>query len=59
MQSVTLFDRYAGDHVPEGFVSLAFRLILQDMEKTLEDAAVEVWVAGLLAKLKEQGVHLR
>lgn len=59
MQSVSLFDRYAGDHVPEGFVSLAFRLILQDMEKTLEDAAVDAWVAGLLAKLKEQGVSLR
>jgi phenylalanyl-tRNA synthetase beta chain len=59
LQQVNLFDRYAGEHVPEGHVSLAFRLVLQDLDKTLEDASVEAWVAGLLAALKEKGVVLR
>ena len=38
--SVELFDRYEGRGVPEGRVSLAFRLVFQRTDRTLEDADV-------------------
>ena len=38
--SVTLFDRYQGKGIPDGKVSLAFRLIFQRPDRTLRDAEV-------------------
>ncbi len=38
--SVELFDRYEGGGVPEGQVSLAFRLVFQRPDRTLTDAEV-------------------
>ena len=35
---VALFDRYAGDKLPEGKVSLAIQVTLQPREATLTDA---------------------
>ena len=40
LQDVVLFDRYEGEGVPEGRVSLAFRLDFQHEERTLTDAEV-------------------
>jgi len=44
---VTLFDVYRGKGVAEGKKSLAFRVLLQDTEKTLTDAEVE----GVIQKI--------
>ena len=38
--SADLFDRYEGKGVPEGRVSLAFRLVFQRGDRTLSDAEV-------------------
>jgi phenylalanyl-tRNA synthetase beta chain len=38
--SVSIFDRYLGKGVPEGQVSIAFRLIFQRLDRTLTDAEV-------------------
>jgi phenylalanyl-tRNA synthetase beta chain len=38
--SAELFDRYEGEGVPEGQVSLAFRLVFQRTDRTLTDAEV-------------------
>ncbi|MGH0028570.1 MAG: phenylalanine--tRNA ligase subunit beta [Myxococcota bacterium] len=38
--SVELFDRYEGRGVPEGRVSLAFRLVFQRADRTLSDAEI-------------------
>ena len=38
--SVEIFDRYEGKGVPEGRVSLAFRLVFQRADRTLADAEV-------------------
>ncbi len=38
--SADLFDRYAGKGVPEGRVSLAFRLVFQRADRTLKDSEV-------------------
>ncbi|MGH0036535.1 MAG: phenylalanine--tRNA ligase subunit beta [Myxococcota bacterium] len=40
LQSVELFDRYEGKGVPDGKVSLAFRLVYQRTDRTLTDAEV-------------------
>jgi ribosomal protein L19E len=41
---VVLFDRYAGDRLPEGKVSLALQVTLQPRERTLTDAEIEAVV---------------
>ncbi len=38
---VSLFDRYEGKGVPEGKVSLGFRLVFQRADRTLRDAEVK------------------
>jgi len=40
LQSVELFDRYEGKGIPEGRVSLAFRIVFQRTDRTLTDAEV-------------------
>ena len=37
---VELFDRYAGKGIPEGQVSLAFRMVFQRPDRTLKDHEV-------------------
>src|SRR5690606_21241186 len=48
---VTLFDVYAGEGVPKGRKSLAFRVLLQDTDKTLTDAEVEAQVRQVVKVL--------
>jgi phenylalanyl-tRNA synthetase beta chain len=60
VQSVDLFDVYAGKGVPEGKKSLAFRVVMQDTEKTLHDSEVEEAVASLVRGLGQSlGAELR
>ena len=40
LEQVTLFDVYAGEQVPVGYKSLAFRLTFQSYDRTLTDAEV-------------------
>jgi len=51
---VALFDIYRGRGVPDGKKSLAFRVLLQDTEKTLTDAEVEEVVRRLSEIIKEE-----
>jgi phenylalanyl-tRNA synthetase beta chain len=54
VSGVTLFDVYAGDGVPAGRKSLAFRVLLQDTEKTLTEAEVEAQIQRILRVLQEK-----
>lgn len=57
---VALFDLYRGKGVEEGKKSLAFRIMLQAMDRTLTDDEVEAAVAAQLAALESaHGAHLR
>jgi len=56
---LALFDLYRGKGVEEGKKSLAFRVLLQDTQKTLTDADVDQSIACLLAALQQQGAQLR
>jgi phenylalanyl-tRNA synthetase beta chain len=60
VRAVTLFDVYAGEGLPDGRKSLAFRVLLQDTEKTLTEAEVEQTLQRILQVLQEKyGATLR
>ncbi len=57
---VTLFDRYAGERLPEGKVSLALEVTLQPRERTLTDAEIEAVSEKIVAAVaKATGATLR
>ena len=60
LHSVELFDRYQGAGVPEGRVSLAFRLVFQKLDRTLTDAEVASAVERVVRMLSHRfGGNLR
>jgi phenylalanyl-tRNA synthetase beta chain len=54
-----LFDVYRGKGVEEGKKSLAFRVLLQDTQKTLNEIEIDQSIAQLVAVLQQQGAQLR
>jgi len=56
---LAVFDVYRGKGVEQGKKSLAFRVLLQDTEKTLTDNEIEENVALLVAALQREGAQLR
>jgi phenylalanyl-tRNA synthetase beta chain len=57
---VALFDRYAGERVPEGKVSLGVEVTLQPREATLTDAEIEAAAERIVAAVtKATGAVLR
>jgi len=57
---VALFDRYAGDKLPEGKVSLAIEVTLQPRERSLTDAEIEAVGTKIVAAVtKATGATLR
>ncbi|HQR59268.1 MAG TPA: phenylalanine--tRNA ligase subunit beta [Azonexus sp.] len=53
VQDVQLFDLYAGKGVPENKKSLAFRIVMQDTQRTLQDTEVELAVQQLVSCLEQ------
>ncbi|MEW6562000.1 MAG: phenylalanine--tRNA ligase subunit beta [Pseudomonadota bacterium] len=56
---IALFDVYRGKGVENGKKSLAFRVLLQDTEKTLTDNEIDQSMARLVAALQQCGAQLR
>ena len=48
-----IFDVYKGEHVQDGFKSVAFRIKMQDANATLTDDAVETQMANVRSVLKK------
>ena len=48
-----IFDVYQGEHVQEGYKSVAFRIKMQDTNATLTDETVEAQMANVRATLKK------
>ncbi len=60
LEDVTLFDVYAGEGIPSGVRSLAFRLRFRSPERTLKDTEVDRAIQALLGELEEElGVQPR
>ena len=54
------FDRYQGKGVPEGKISLSYRLTFQSLERTLTDEEVSAAMAAIITALKlEHGAEQR
>jgi phenylalanyl-tRNA synthetase beta chain len=57
---VVLFDRYQGEHLPAGKVSLAIEVTFQPRERTLTDAEIEAACQKVVAAVtKATGATLR
>ena len=48
-----VFDVYQGEHVSEGFKSVAFRIRMQDANSTMTDEAIETQMANVRSALKK------
>ncbi|HEY6896337.1 MAG TPA: phenylalanine--tRNA ligase subunit beta [Rhodocyclaceae bacterium] len=60
VRDIQLFDIYQGKGVVEGRKSLAFRVVMQDTQRTLEEAEVESAMAALVTAAREKlGAELR
>ena len=49
----SVFDVYQGEHVQDGFKSIAFRIKMQDENSTMTDEAIETQMANLRSTLKK------
>ncbi|HUW00305.1 MAG TPA: phenylalanine--tRNA ligase subunit beta [Gallionella sp.] len=56
---LTLFDVYRGKGVEQGKKSLAFRVLLQDTQKTLSESEIDPSIAQLVEILQKNGAQLR
>jgi len=59
VQEIVLFDVYRGKGVEQGKKSLAFRVLLQDTQKTLTDSEIETSIALLVDVMQQNGAQLR
>jgi phenylalanyl-tRNA synthetase beta chain len=60
VSDVFLFDMYAGEQIPAGKKSMAFRITYQADDRTLNDREVDGVTEGILTKLaRETGAKLR
>ena len=60
LQHLTLFDEYRGKGLLENEKSLAFRVVLQDTQSTLQDDKVDLLVTGIINALTQKfGARLR
>ncbi len=53
IQDIRLFDLYTGNGIESGKKSLAFRIVMQDTQRTLQDAEVETAMKQLIAYLQQ------
>jgi len=59
VEAIKLFDLYRGPGIENGKKSLAFRVLLQDTEKTLTDAEVDAAMQQVRQRLEQFGGKLR
>ena len=53
VQDIQLFDVYTGKGVPENKKSLAFRIVMQDTQRTLQDTEVDLAMQQLVSCLEQ------
>jgi len=59
LRSVSLLDRYTGNQVPAGKLSLTVSLRFQDLERTLTSEEVQAAVDGVVRDLRAAGFEIR
>ena len=53
IKEIKLFDVYTGKGVDQGKKSLAFRIVMQDTQRTLQDAEVDAAMQQLMVRLQQ------
>ena len=48
------FDRYEGKGVPDGYVSLAFRLTFRAPDRTLTDVEIDQTMEAIVTRLEQE-----
>jgi hypothetical protein len=60
VQDIQLFDVYVGKGIPENKKSLAFRIVMQDTQRTLQDSEVDAAMQQLVSCFEQAfGAQLR
>jgi phenylalanyl-tRNA synthetase beta chain len=59
VQEIAIFDVYRGRGLEQGKKSLAFRVLLQDTQKTLTDSEIESSISKLVGVMHRHGAQLR
>lgn len=59
LESLTLFDLYQGQQVPEGYKSMAYSLAFRAPDRTLTDSDVDTWIKKIVDDLEKNGCKLR
>ena len=60
LKSLSLFDVYEGDKLPEGKKSYALNFVLEDREKTLTDPVIDRTMGNLIREFERQaGAQIR
>ena len=59
LRSVSLVDRYTGNQVPPGKVSLTVSLRFQDRERTLTSEEVQAAMDDVIRELRAAGLEIR
>ena len=60
VSGIELFDVYSGKGIADGRKSLAFRIVMQDTQGTLEDAKVDAVIVSMVAAAEQKfGAELR
>ena len=54
LKSVSLFDVYEGDKLPEGKKSYALSFVLEDKSRTLDDKTIERVMANLVRQFEQR-----
>ncbi len=59
LKSISLFDVYEGDKLPEGKKSYALNFVLEDTAKTLTDGEIDHVMGNLIAAFEKLGAQVR
>ncbi|MEZ4087374.1 MAG: phenylalanine--tRNA ligase subunit beta [Candidatus Gracilibacteria bacterium] len=59
IESITLFDLYQGDNIPEGKKSCAFKIVLRAPDRTLKEEEVKKVQEEVFARLHKLGGEIR
>jgi phenylalanyl-tRNA synthetase beta chain len=59
VREIAIFDVYRGKGLESGKKSLAFRVLLQDTQKTLTDSEIDSSISKLVGVMNEHGAQLR
>ncbi len=59
LESLTVFDVYEGQAIPEGQKSIAFRLWFRHETRALKDSEVDAFMANVITSIKNAGYAIR